>query len=687
MVAKSGACRTRGGIPTPGQLEIGAHGVTAILATWLGLTVISRARHRRGAVVFSLLCAYLVTWSVAIIVQRLTSDTSVIRPLNAVEDVAAFLLPAGTLHIALALSVEGRRSGLQRAVLGTTYAICVAMAIGAVFFPDRQFSVTPPHFEVAGIPGEVFGWAWIAARIAIFGSAVGWIWTALRRSGDDASRRRSLLAALATVAVGAVGAVIRILPGPADSDPWIGVSLVTVAMVLAAYAVFAAGVFLAPGMADRAFRYSLVGGLAITVYVALLIGVERLTQNLLGINLPIVTGLALVVTIALFEPISERFRGFIGGSEGNAASDRLLRALGKDIFTAQRPDRAIGPSLARLSRSFRLSGAEVTDLAGTPVATSGEPPGLNPLGLRMALRTDGVELGSVVFGPKRNGLPLTQREVDLLRLAAGYLAASLRLGERHGTQAAALSELRIELAEVESRGSMLSQALVESVDASAQRLHLFALGPLRAERGTEAVRQWGGAKAGSRQAEALFAFLFDRGERGVAKDEIIELIWPDIDLDRADLAFHRTLGGLRSTLEPARRGHDRGAAIGFTNDRYRMDPRVVEWSDVQAFEEGLAAAGHAVSPEEALRQLERTRTLYRGDYLDDCPFYGDSAFVEERRELLRGRMIDLLMTLGQRYAERDDRPAAASCYRQANLVAGEELDSAASALSRLGSPT
>lgn len=686
MVAESGSCRTRGGIPTPGQLEIGAHGVTAILATWLGLTVISRARHRRGAVVFSLLCAYLVTWSVAIIVQRLTSDTSVIRPLNAVEDVAAFLLPAGTLHIALALSVEGRRSTLQRAVLGTTYAICVAMAIGAVFFPDSQFSVTPPHFEVAGIPGQVFGWAWIAARIAIFGCAVGWIWASLRRSGDDASRRRSLLAALATVAVGAVGAVIRILPGPADSDPWIGVSLVTVAMVLAAYAVFAAGVFLAPGMADRAFRYSLVGGLAITVYVALLIGVERLTQNLLGINLPIVTGLALVVTIALFEPISERFRGFIGGSEGNAASDRLLRALGKDIFTAQRPDRAIGPSLARLARSFRLSGAEVTDLAGNPVATSGEPPGLNPLGLRMALRTDGVELGSVVFGPKRNGLPLTQREVDLLRLAAGYLAASLRLGERHGTQAAALSELRIELAEVESRGSMLSQALVESVDASAQRLHLFALGPLRAERGTEAVRQWGGAKAGSRQAEALFAFLFDRGERGVAKDEIIELIWPDIDLDRADLAFHRTLGGLRSTLEPARRGHDRGAAIGFTNDRYRMDPGVVEWSDVQAFEEGLVAAGHAVSPEDALQQLERTRTLYRGDYLDDCPFYGDSASVEERRELLRGRMIDLLMTLGQRYAERDDRPAAASCYRQANLVAGEELDSALSALSRLGSP-
>ncbi len=617
--------------------------------------------------------------------QRLTSDASVIRPLNAIEDMAAFLLPAGTLHIALALAVEGRRSQLQNATLAATYLICIAMAVGAAIFPDSQFSVTPPHFEVAGISGAVFGWAWIVARVGIFASAIGWIWAALRRAGDDAAQRRSLLAALATVAVGAIGGILRILPGPADTDPWIGVTLVTVAMVLAAYAVFAAGVFLAPGVADRAFRYSLVGGLAMTLYVGLLIGTERFTENLLSINLPIVTGLALVITIALFEPISERFRRAIGGNEGDAASDRLLRALGKDILTAQRPDRAIGPSLARLSRSFRLSGAVVYDRAGSPIATDGETPDAGAPGLRMALRADHGEIGSVVFGQKRNGLPLTEREVDLLRLAAGYLAASLRLGERHETQAAALSELQVELAAVESRGSVLSQALVEAGEASSEGLHLFALGPLRAERGVAPVRQWGGAKAGSRQAEGLFAFLYDRGERGAAKDEIVELIWPDVDLERADLAFHRTLGGLRSTLEPNRRGHDRGAAITFTNDRYRLDPAVVAWSDVAAFEEGLAAASRATGPDDGLQQLERTRSLYRGDYLDDCPFYGDSAFVEERRELLRGRMIDLLLTLGERYAERGDRPAAASCFRQANLVAGEELPSAANALTRLGS--
>jgi DNA-binding SARP family transcriptional activator len=210
------------------------------------------------------------------------------------------------------------------------------------------------------------------------------------------------------------------------------------------------------------------------------------------------------------------------------------------------------------------------------------------------------------------------------------------------------------------------------------------LGPLRVERDGQPMRRWGGEKAGSRQAEAVFAFLLDRGERGAAKDEVVELIWPDVDLERADLAFHRTLGGLRTTLEPGRRGGDRGQAITFHNDRYRLDPALIAWSDMAAFEEAMVAASAAQDPDEALRHLERARSLYRGDLLDDCPFYGDSAYVEERRDLLRGRCVDLLLALGERYEARGDRPAAAACFRQARTVAGDELPTADEALSRLG---
>jgi DNA-binding SARP family transcriptional activator len=457
---------------------------------------------------------------------------------------------------------------------------------------------------------------------------------------------------------------------------------------MAAYAVFAQRIFFSADVAARTFRWSVVAGLLITGFVVVVVGLDRGARDLLAVDLPIVTTMVLVATIALFEPVSDRIRRWVsgrsGGSEREIAYERLLRALGDPLLSNQDPTHALEPALARLARAFRLNGAVLTDTIGAPRAAHGEFDEDSPLALRLPLVADGTVYGEVVFGPKRSGLPYASDEVEVLRLASHYLAGTLRLAETQHTQAAALVSLSGQRRQLADTRSELQAALVGTGARQATGLYVFALGPMRAERGGEGVRQWGGAKAGTRQAEGMFAFLFDRGERGVAKDEIIELIWPDVDLERADLAFHRTLGGLRTTLEPARPGGDRGTAIVFHNDRYRLDPSLVAWSDVAAFEEAMSAASAASDPDEPLRHLERARSLYRGEYLDDCPFYGDSAYVEERRDLLRGRFVDLLMALGERYEARGDRPAAAACFRQARLVNGEELVPADEALARLG---
>ena len=666
------------------QLEIGAHGITAILATWLGLIVLTRANRQSGAKAFALVTGMLVVWSVAIIIERLSNDAGVDVAFNAIEDVAAFLLPAATLHVALALTAEGPMSPSQRRALVASYLLCGAVAIGAVFFPDQQLQVTPPHFEPFGVPGEILGWAWILARLVILGAALYWIVAALRVAGDDVARQRQLQAALATVGVGALGGVMRILPGVSDTDAWIGVSLITASMVLAAYAVFVQGLFMSTDAAGRAFSYTMVVGIGVTLFVTLLVALERLTQEVLHVQLPIVTGLALVVTIALLGPLTDLVRRVVRGrSPRDRAYYRLLQALGEEVLTAQRPDTAVLPALARLTRIFRLQGASVLSPAGELLAEHGVVRQDDPLAMRMPLRYHDQIEGSVVFGAKQTGLPFTEHEANLLESAAGYLAASLNLAQRSDQQAAALETLSAEREAVLTRGSDLSVALNEAV-TTPTGLHVFAIGPLRVERDGELIRRWGGEKAGTRQAEAVFAFLFDRGERGVAKDEFVELIWPDVDLERADLAFHRTLGGLRGTLEPGRRSGDRGSAITFHNDRYRLDPGLIGWSDAQAFDEAMAAASAGGDPDAALQQLERARSLYRGDYLDDCPFYGDSAQVEERRELVRGRCVDLLLSLGERYEARGDRPAAAACFRQARQVAGDDLPTADEALSRLG---
>ena len=212
-------------------------------------------------------------------------------------------------------------------------------------------------------------------------------------------------------------------------------------------------------------------------------------------------------------------------------------------------------------------------------------------------------------------------------------------------------------------------------------LRVFALGPLRVERGESSIERWGGEKAGTRQALGLFAFLFDRGERGVEKDEALELIWPDMDVERADLAFHRTLGGLRHTLDPG--GHAGKRAIRFHNDRYRLDPAMIDWSDVEDFSSRLDRARTASEPTDKLRLLEEARALYRGEYLDDCPFYGDSVQVEERRGSLRGRSTDLLIALGEGYEASGDRPSAAAAYRDAVAAAVDGCPAAEAGLARL----
>jgi hypothetical protein len=528
----------------------------------------------------------------------------------------------------------------------------------------------------------VVGWAWIAFRVTIFTAAIAWVALAIPDVGPDRARLRQLQVTLLALVVGTVGGVLRITPPFSDTDPWIGVSLVMLAMVLASYGVFAQGIFFAPEIAGRAFRLSALAGVGVTIYVGVLIGLDSLVRRTLAIDLPLVIGLALVATVAVFDPIASRLRRRVGSAGGDPTYDRLLRALGEGVLTTRRPEDSIEPALGQVARTMGISGAEVRTASGEVIASSGS---LGTSALELPLERGGATYGSVAFGAKQSGLPFTSAEREVLEMATGYLSGSLELGARQAEQARDLERLSHERAASSTREHRLHGALASSLDSAVRTgLHVFALGPLRAERDGELIRQWGGEKAGTRQAEALFAFLFDRGERGVSKDEAVELIWPDVDLDRADLAFHRTLGGLRRTLEPGRGQRQGSKAISFSNDRYRLDPSVVTWSDVATFEERLTAASATPDSAAALAALTEARALYRGEYLDDCPFYGDGADVEDRRELLRARYVDLLLAIGGFHEQRGDRGAAANAFREARKASDDGCAPADAALERLG---
>lgn len=662
----------------------------AVLAAWLGASVVTRTPRDSLARVFGLLTALTALWATSRVVGRLTSDAGVWTAVVGVEAGVASLLPAALLQIVLAFTAGRQtRRVAQRAVVLAAYGAGLVVAILSIFDRQRPITVRPPYRQIGGLPGPLLGWAWIGFRAAVLGLAVWWAWRAWQAAGRDDPRRGQLSAILAAVGCGAVGGLATILGRQLGGPEWPGTTLIAVSLGLVAYAVFVRRVLLVPTVARRSFLYSLGTGLLTAAYVAALLGLERLSRRLLAIDTPLVTAMALVLTIALFDPVRERVRAILDrrSERRDQTYRRLLSAVGDELLSAQEPQAAIEPALARLCRQLGIRTAAIVTPDGRQLALVGAqppPPALAPLVL--PLRGGGREFGQVIFGPRRSRLPYTPAETDLLGDAAAYMAASLQLAERQASQAAALDALTRERAALQSQETALAAALAEvPPPPAANALQVFALGPLRVERGGERIQRWGGAKAGTRQAEAMFAFLFDRAERGVAKDEFLELIWPDVPLDKADLAFHRTLGGLRRIIEPdLKRGAD-ATSIIYHNDRYRLDRGLIGWTDVAAFEERLAAAG-AAEPAAAIAALEEARSLYRGEYLDDCPFYGDSEWVEERRGLLRGRQIDLLLALGERYEGVGDRPAAAACFREALRAAGDDCPRADAGLERLGLP-
>lgn len=664
-------------MPSPQQLEIAAHSLIAVLGLWLGLTVFTRSRALASRV-FTVLSLGLVVWSCAIILQRLSSSPDAVHTGRSIEELAAALIVPATAHLSLAIATEGHPAARRRRVIVGLYVLSLLFALPGIL-TSRAIQVAEPNFSLGPIPGLLLGWAWTIYRLATLSVGAVWLLQAHRSTHAPDPRRRQLEVTVATVVVAAVGGSIRFLPVLGDTDPWIGISLVAVAMILAAAAVLPAGVFFAPEVAGKAFWASLGLGLGLFLLVGAMVAVDTASRKVLGLDLPLLTALALVITIALYEPAATWLRTrFRDRSPGGIARERLMRALGQPALMAQAADAGVQPALARLTRALDLSGAVVVRPDGSIVASTGLVPDVSDPQPTALIAEDEL-VGELRVGPTQSGRPLTHRDEELIRLSAVYLAAALRTGQREDLQAEALTDLSEDRAQLDTSASTLHVALLRRA-STPPGLHVFALGTLHVERRDERIHRWGGEKAGSRQAQALFAFLFDRGERGVGKDEALEMIWPDIDFERADLAFHRTLGGLRHTLEPSGRG--RRQVIRFYNDRYHLDPAVIDWSDVSAFLARLDRARATSDGAEARRVLEAARALYRGDYLDDCPFYGDSAHVEDQRQALRGRYVDLLLSLGESYEASGDRVSAAAAYRDA-LATTDDCPPAQAGLRRL----
>lgn len=179
------------------------------------------------------------------------------------------------------------------------------------------------------------------------------------------------------------------------------------------------------------------------------------------------------------------------------------------------------------------------------------------------------------------------------------------------------------------------------------------LGPFETWRGVIAItpRDWQREKA-----RQLFQFLLTQRGQWLGREQIVDRLWPHLDLDGAAQNFKVALNALQRALEPARPS---GVAPFFVIRRenaYQLNPQARLLIDCDAFEQATASQ----HPDD----LRRALAIYEDDYLSDC-------LGEEWAEIERERLRQLYLAAAERLA---DQRLAAGANDEVLTLAGKMLE-------------
>jgi two-component SAPR family response regulator len=153
------------------------------------------------------------------------------------------------------------------------------------------------------------------------------------------------------------------------------------------------------------------------------------------------------------------------------------------------------------------------------------------------------------------------------------------------------------------------------------------------------------------QSRDLFFCLLQH-RRGLRKEEVGALFWPDHSPQRLDSIFRSTLYRLRRSLFRD--------SIVFEEGLYRFNWECIYWFDVEAFDNAMDRVGQSADRGKKIASLEEALALYQGDYLEGI--YADWCTLE--RERLREQYLAALSTLAGLCADQGDLARAIELYQR-----------------------
>jgi predicted ATPase/DNA-binding SARP family transcriptional activator/DNA-binding CsgD family transcriptional regulator len=184
-------------------------------------------------------------------------------------------------------------------------------------------------------------------------------------------------------------------------------------------------------------------------------------------------------------------------------------------------------------------------------------------------------------------------------------------------------------------------------------VRVWLLGGFRVSVGTRIIEdgQWR-----LRKAAALVKLLSLTPDHRLHREQVMDLLWPDLEKKAAS-------NNLRQTLHAARRAlasdpSEGSRYLASKDESLLLCPEGDLWVDVDAFQEAVAIARRSLDPATSRAAIE----LYTGDLLPEDRY---EEWAEGRRENLRQTYLALLIELAGLYEERGQYELAIVALRKA----------------------
>ncbi len=134
----------------------------------------------------------------------------------------------------------------------------------------------------------------------------------------------------------------------------------------------------------------------------------------------------------------------------------------------------------------------------------------------------------------------------------------------------------------------------------------------------------------------LFAYFLHNRNSFVAKDRLIEAIWPGLERERATRMLHTTIYYLRKILQ--QQGH--GEVLQYANNQYVFRLEKV-YFDAEEFQKLVCSCQESAEAGAARQSLTRAVELYRGDYMEEDGFEWAAGECQRLQQLYLGALRQL----------------------------------------------